>query len=738
MSRRPVSRKRPWYRDPLNLTALIFTLAWGFMAVFGRPIGDYGVETDFYGDFVPTAHRWMHEGPQVGNGFRGPFYYVLLGLLGQSFMAGKLLSVFASGLGMRLFGSIVATFFDRRTALVAMLALAANAVFVELSFRAASDPVFWALFTGALVLCLTESTRTEPPKRGDWWRWLAAGALAGCAWLTRYNGIALLPAGLLFAGVFARPRLRAMGAYALGWLVLALPWALFLWKEMGNPFWNTNYQNLAIAVYAPEPSLAQQGAFMKTVGFASAGEVLAVDSPRVLLVLGRNVFTHFYLDLRTLVGWPWAIVSLVGYTLTVRWWKHPLALVFLATAVITYLSLLPAFHNPRFMLPLLVWWMTGIGALAFALPDIMKRRDLKRRTFPVMVTLLSALVVWTQFREIRVSLDRRSSKACPYEIVLLARETKRLHLPIGASTPIAARKPQIGYYLGAPVVSLPYGGLEDLRNSGAHYVVVSGAEVTQSASLTPLLDPRPGTPIPRGLTMIAKAYANVDGVSYRAATLYAIDNPKPYVSPPRVPARPAKDHEAGMSRIDTLRLRLGRWQLIWAPDLSLSPLLSRMSPDARSRPEAMALEGDEKLLRGDREGAKRLYLNMLAKGSSDAVHLRLAGVTYLEGDRRRMMDELKNLTAERTAHDWYVLANEQQTRGEFAAAIAPFAACIEADSSAGPCYEGLGQTLLQAGEGERALAVIREGLIRRPQDRELRALLEQLESGAKRVALGPR
>ena len=117
------------------------------MAIFGRPIGDYGVETDFYGDFVPTAHRWMHEGPQVGNGFRGPFYYVLLGVLGQSFMAGKLLSVICSGVALRLVGEIVATLLDRRAALLAMLALAANAVFVELSFRAASDPIFFALFT---------------------------------------------------------------------------------------------------------------------------------------------------------------------------------------------------------------------------------------------------------------------------------------------------------------------------------------------------------------------------------------------------------------------------------------------------------------------------------------------------------------------------------------------------------------------------------------------------------------
>ena len=707
------------------------------MAVFGRPIGDYGVETDFYGDFVPTARRWMHEGAQVGNGFRGPFYYVLLGLAGQTFMAGKILSVLASGVGLRLLGSVAERVLDRRAALIATLALGANAVFVELSFRAASDPIFWALFTGTLALCLSESAEDEA--RRAWWRWPAAGLLAGFAWLTRYNGIALLPAGLLFAAFFAGPhRLRAMSTFAGGWLIAALPWALFLWKKMGDPFWNTNYQNLAIAVYAPDPSLAQQGAFMKAVGFASAGEVLAVNFPQAVAALTRNLFTHFALDVMTLVAWPWAIVSLAGYAITWRRWKEPRALVFLAAGFITYLSLLPAFHNPRFMLPLLVWWMIGIGALVTTLPGLVKRRDLKRRAFPLALSALLALVVWTQFREISRSLDRASTKACPYEILVVARDAKRHHLPINQTTPIAARKPQIGYYLGAPVVSLPFGGLEELRNSGAHYLLISAAEVMQSSSLMPLLDPRPDTPIPRGLTLVARGSADVGGGRSRRAMLYAIANPKPYAALPSVPKPPLRDTIDGLSRIDTLRIRLLRWLLIWTPDQPLGSLLGRLSDAARTHPETLAIEGDEKLMRGDPAGAKTLYLKMLSESPGDPAHLRLAGVAYLEGNRSHMEEELRQVGAAHTAHDWYVLGNEQETHGEFAAAIAPFAACINADSSAGPCYEGLGQSLLQAGENEKAILVLREGLTRQPGNAELRNMLEQLESGASKVALGPR
>jgi len=348
-------------------------------------------------------------------------------------------------------------------------------VFVELSFRAASDPIFFALFTGTLVLCLPK-TQLAAKRKGEVlpetghrpWPWLLAGVLAGSAWLTRYNGIALLPAGILFALFFARPRrLLATAAFLGGWFILALPWALFLWKKTGEPFWNTNYQNLAIAVYAPNPSRAQVGAFMKTVGFASIGEVLAVDFPHALLVLGKSLFVHFGRDVMTLVMWPWAVVSLAGYAITWRRWKDGPALMFLVAGLITYLSLLPAFHNPRFMLPLLIWWMTGVGAFGVAIPDLLKRRESKRRAIPASILVLLGLVVFTGARELRSSLDKSGPKGCPTEILGLEREAKRLRIPISETTPIAARKPQVGYYLGAPVVSLPFGNLEDLRQSGA-------------------------------------------------------------------------------------------------------------------------------------------------------------------------------------------------------------------------------------------------------------------------------
>ena len=48
---------RAFLNDPLNLVALAAGLFWGVVALVWRPIGDYGVETDFYGDFVFYAKQ---------------------------------------------------------------------------------------------------------------------------------------------------------------------------------------------------------------------------------------------------------------------------------------------------------------------------------------------------------------------------------------------------------------------------------------------------------------------------------------------------------------------------------------------------------------------------------------------------------------------------------------------------------------------------------------------------------
>ncbi|RKZ83144.1 MAG: hypothetical protein DRQ39_09875, partial [Gammaproteobacteria bacterium] len=235
-----------FFRDPLNLPPLVYLVLWGGVALFARPAGDFGVETDFYGDFAHYSRIWMEDGPTLMNGFRGPFYYLLLGvagkLLGDPFLAAKLLSVLGASLGLAFLGRLVRILWDTPRAMVAMLFVGSNPVFVEYSYRACSDPVFWCLFAGTILLLFADSAR---PLR----LWALAGVTAGLAYLTRYNGVGLIPAVFLAAAVGQRPWSRSAARFAgfFGvWLLVISPWALFLWSETGDPLWNKNYANVAM------------------------------------------------------------------------------------------------------------------------------------------------------------------------------------------------------------------------------------------------------------------------------------------------------------------------------------------------------------------------------------------------------------------------------------------------------------------------------------------------------------
>ena len=59
-----------------------------------------------------------------------------------------------------------------------------------------------------------------------------------------------------------------------------LPWAVFLWRWTGDPFYSNAFLNIAIEVYTDSAGLAQQSGFMSSVGFTSLGEVVQVQPAR--------------------------------------------------------------------------------------------------------------------------------------------------------------------------------------------------------------------------------------------------------------------------------------------------------------------------------------------------------------------------------------------------------------------------------------------------------------------------
>lgn len=179
-------------------------LAWALAAAFGvlvlaillgpHRVGDVFTETDFYGAYGLDARALQagHLDPSR-YGVVGPVHEMALALLGfvvrDLFLAAELLSAASMVAALLLWHRIARERAGALPALLTVAFLATNAQFLRYGYAATTDALALAVQAGALALLLTGAPRPR--------RLFAAGALAGLAFLTRYNAVALLPAGAL-------------------------------------------------------------------------------------------------------------------------------------------------------------------------------------------------------------------------------------------------------------------------------------------------------------------------------------------------------------------------------------------------------------------------------------------------------------------------------------------------------------------------------------------------------------
>ena len=165
-----------------SLAALVVAV---LLSVFHR-VGTYQVETDFYWAYGPQAENLL-AGRPYGYTFHPPGYSLLVAgvslLTGDLFAAAKILSAFATGAFVWFTYLLVKALFDARLALAT--ALLTFAAVVPFSFQAATD-VVGALF---MLLPLWALLRRPVPTS---WSCVAAGMLAGAAYLVRTNSIAVI------------------------------------------------------------------------------------------------------------------------------------------------------------------------------------------------------------------------------------------------------------------------------------------------------------------------------------------------------------------------------------------------------------------------------------------------------------------------------------------------------------------------------------------------------------------
>ena len=464
MTRRDPGRRTPnrsAHRGPWSLsprTARIFQrLAYGVAALYGvallamvfgpHKIGDVFAETDFYGGYAEGARLLLrgHIDP-ARYGVVGPGYEVALALLGvvipNLFVAAELLSAAAMIAGLLLWVRILTRRVDARLGLVAALFMATNATFFRYGYSVTNDALAFLLQAAALsFLLLGSSTRSAA----------IAGALAALAFLTRYNAVALLPAGLialLAGGTLHTDRRRAALLFTASFVVVVAPMVIFSLSH-GQRFAFQFHHNIAYDVFARSKGVTWDD-YQKLLQpqFKSLSDVIARDPGAVLRREIFNVWDHLRLDARNLLGVPVAICALLGLVLAAldgtlrRIWPVALA------GAIFFLTLVPVFYSERYSIPLLPFY-----ALLAAAPFVSPRLSpgvLGAGSWAVTVIAAAplAMAVQSTAKQTRYNMTQLPVEALECSSILreLAKPGDR----------IICRKPHIAFHGGVGPVAFPF------------------------------------------------------------------------------------------------------------------------------------------------------------------------------------------------------------------------------------------------------------------------------------------
>ena len=264
--------------------------------------------------------------------------------------------------------------------------MAVNPTFLRYGYSAATDMPALAFESLALmVLVNTCATSREPPAaaqsparnaRGSGVPLvlLLAGVLAALAALTRYSAVLLLPAGL--AALLIRPpaavsRVRAAMMFTLGFALPVLPWIVYSHEHgvfpgesllryfsfyAGSQETNRSIQDLS--PHSPDSMHA----------YRSLSNMMHEDTPGLVMRSLRNIPRHLAQDADELLGWPTAVLALVGLAILpfsgaggglVAVWAAGLALMLLFS---------PVFYSHRYVMPVIPIELS-LAALALAGPS---------------------------------------------------------------------------------------------------------------------------------------------------------------------------------------------------------------------------------------------------------------------------------------------------------------------------------------------------------------------------------
>ena len=485
---------------PIILISLIHLLTLVYLAR-RHPFGNYATETDFYHFYAPDAER-LASGQFPQNTFQGPGYPATLalvakiaGMSGDLFTVGKWMSVVCAVLCGLLVFVLFARLFSYWVGVGAQLIAVASGEFPQFSINAGTDVFF-------LLLCLAALVVFTGKRLAPGWRVALAGALAGAAYLTRYNGL-FLPAacliGITLLDIFKR---RWLGRLALSAIFVALflavssPWLIANYKRQGSPFYNTNYLNVAAEFY---PDLVanktnQDATRALAERFQSFGEVFGYDPMRLITRYPANLYESLRNSSKeTLVNQLVAWMAGFGVLLALaRRRSKDVALVLIAGALYLLLMALNHWETRYYFLVMVLYAGFAVFAAVAWLEMARSLGWLKNRAFALIPITMVATMVALSLVESRKDVTRFLDSQ-PTEIIA-ARDYLSAVGATGGKR-IVARKPHLPYLSRNEWVFFPQvKSLDEFRAwveaNRVDYVAIGKRELKERKELSSLGKPQ--------------------------------------------------------------------------------------------------------------------------------------------------------------------------------------------------------------------------------------------------------
>ena len=472
-----------------------------FLAVSAdRRIGTFGLETDFYGEYAPDAAR-LRAGEMPANPYQGPGYPAVLalveGAVKDPFRAGRMISVVSAATVGLLAFALFRRLFGYWSGVGGQLLVLAGGIFPRLAVTASTDVVF-------LMLCLAALAAFGRAERSAGWRAGSAGLLTGMAYLTRYNGVFLIPVFLVGIGTlksFGPGPLRRVwlsGLFLGLAFLVALPWFIANFRHNGSPLFNLNYLNLATEFYGDRFGADKTGDGTAIMGekFHSWGDVVQYDPLSLLRQYPANLWEGIRHSLSSrLVGPFMGLTAIVGAILAARSARSGfLAISALALAVYFLLMALNHWDARYYLFPAVVY----AGLAAYAVVRLGEWASRRGRGF-LRTRLIGALAfagLWALSLRASAADVRALVRAEPIEVLSACDYLEGQGI---REARILARKPHLAFVCQQRDVAFPrVRSVEELRRwverNPVEYIVVSSVEVTRRREIASLQDPAAAPP----------------------------------------------------------------------------------------------------------------------------------------------------------------------------------------------------------------------------------------------------